>query len=200
MFIYLIASIIIIVINLVPAFMPPTWTIISFFYIRYEINLLALSLIGAFSSSIGRYILAEMSGGVTPKIFSNQTIDNINFIGEKIKGSPLKVFLITFIWAISPIASNPLFIAIGLARTKIKYVLGGFFLGRSISYFFLALGSKIVVITFEDIFYGSILDIKKVILNVFAFLLIFVYLVIDWKALLVERKFRFIWVILKRKK
>lgn len=195
--IYLVASVIIIVINVVPAFMPATWTVVSYIYIKYEVALVFLALVGAVSSSLGRFLLAKISYKMTLPIFSIGTISNLAFIGQKIRGNPFKVFVFTFIWAISPVASNPLFIAVGMAGTKLKAVISGFFVGRSLSYFFLALTSKIIVDNFKEIFIGGFSNWTKILINIFGFVLIFIYLVIDWEKLLTEKKLKLCFPITK---
>lgn len=195
---YLIASLIIILINVVPAFMPPTWTIISYVYIIHDVNLLLLSVIGAVSSSIGRFLLARFSNLFSSSYFKGYFKENMHYVGMKIRGSHFRMFTIAFIWAISPIASNPLFIAAGLASRKIGSLLSGFFLGRSLSYFFLAYTAKIVVENFNDIFYGSVLDIRKIIVNAIGIFLIFIYVFIDWKELFVNKRIRFYFGCLTR--
>jgi len=197
--IYLIASIIIIVINVVPAFMPPTWTLISYFYISFDVNLFVLSLIGAVSSSFGRFLLTGLSRK-TVGIFSEAAIDNLNFIGNGVKKKPLYATFFAFVWAISPIPSNLLFIAAGISKISLKYILPGFFLGRSLSYFSLAFASRIVVENFKDIFSSEAFDWQKILINILCLFTIFFYVCLDWKSLFIERKLRFNLVIFKKRK
>lgn len=197
--IYLIASIIIIIINIVPAFMPPTWTIVSFFYIRYEVNLFILASVASISSSFGRFVLARTSTKVVPHLFNKRTISNLNFIGSKIKKNPIRIFLIAIIWAVSPIASNALFISAGFSKVKVKWLIVGFFLGRLLSYFFLAYTSKIIVEGLEGIFAEGIVDWKRIIIQVISILSVFLYLAIDWESLLTEKRLKLNFVIFKKR-
>lgn len=170
--------------------MPPTWTIISFVYINYPVNLLVLTFIGAVSSTFGRFLLAKYSKKSVPLIFSDKAQNNMSFVGNMVDGSGSKVFLVAFLWAISPIASNTLFIGVGFSGAKLLNTLGGFFIGRTISYYFLAYTSKLVYDSFEEIFRGSIISWEKILVTVFGFVLIFIYLCIDWEALYTHRKLK----------
>lgn len=189
--IYFIASIIIVLINVFPAFMPPTWTVISYIHIRYEINLFAMAVIGAMSSSFGRLLLARISRFSVPRIFAEEIVDNMKFIGSKLEGRSIKMFLVGFLWALAPVGSNPLFIAVGLAGAKIRYVLAGFFIGRSINYFSLAYASKILVDGIRSIFFEGIFDWRRILLNSFTVIFVVLYLLLDWQTLILDKKIRF---------
>lgn len=198
--IYIIASIVIVLLNVVPAFMPPTWTVISFLYITYDIHLGLMSVIGALSSSIGRFLLARISRVSVPKLFDDGVVSNMQFLGSKINGGRIRLFVIAFIWAISPIGSNPLFIAIGMTGARIRYILLGFFLGRCLSYFTLAYTSKIIVDGLRDILLEGILDWRKVMINALSFVVIIAYLLFDWQTFLVNGKVRFYKRLFRKRK
>jgi len=189
--IYLLSSLFIILINVIPAFMPPTWTVISFLYITYDVNLLLMSFVGTLSSSTGRYLLAKFSHRIVPRFLSTFAVNNVNYIGEKITGDIWKAILFSFVWAISPIASNPLFIAVGIAKVKIRWVLTGFFAGRLISYFSLSYASKIIYDNFDAMFANQVLDIRKLIMNILGIGGIIVYLMFDWEHFIVKKRIRF---------
>lgn len=197
--IYFIASLIIIVINAIPAFMPSTWMVVSFIYIRYKVSPLLLAVLAAVSSSIGRFFLARLSKKSAKHILSKESLDNLDFITEKINGKNFKISFFSFAWALSPFPSNPLFIAVGLSRTKIKYVLLGFFIGRVLSYFFLAYFSKIIVENLEKAFEQEVFDLRHLLINFFSIGVIFLYAGIDWKSLFQDKKLRFNWKVIRFK-
>lgn len=193
--IYFFASIIIIIINVIPAFMPPTWTIISVIKIRWDVNLMALAIIGAISSSCGRFFLARGSHFLAPKVFQKNVVGNLRFVGKKLNGGKVKMFLVAFIWALLPIGSNPLFIAVGLSSKKIWAVLLGFFIGRVISYFSLAYAADIVYQNIREAFVTGFFDWKKVLLNVIGATLIYLYIAVDWQELFTNKRIRFnLWI------
>lgn len=197
--IYLLSSIFIIIINVVPSFMPPTWTVISFVYINYNVNLFLLTIIGSISSSTGRLFLAKLSGKFTEKLLSKEVSKSLNFLGKRIRKSPKSSFLAAFAWALSPIASNYLFIAVGSTKSKMRYVLTGFFLGRTISYFGLAYTSNLVYEGIRELLFENIFDWRKLAFNLFGLIIIFGYLLLDWKKLIIDKKIRFNRRVLKKR-
>jgi membrane protein YqaA with SNARE-associated domain len=195
--IYIVLIIIIIIINAIPAFMPPTWTIVSYFYIKYKVNLLLITVIAAISSSIGRLFLAKYSFKIASKLLSLESKKNLNFIGSKIKGHPIKVLIFTFCWAVSPIASNVLFIIAGLSKINLRYVLIGFFVGRLISYFLLGYTAYFIYKNIRNIFVDSIFDYRNLLIEILSILVLFIYMFIDWKTLLINKKIKFNFRIFK---
>jgi len=188
--IYITSSIFIILINVVPAFMPPTWSVVSFFYIRYGLNLFLITIIGAVSSSIGRYFLANISRQFGKVVLNTEMKKNVLFLGKKLRGHYVKTILFTFLWSISPLASNPLFIAAGFAKAPIRYVLIGFFSGRILSYSFLTYSANIVYVNTRDIFTESLFDWRKIVIELISILLIILYIFIDWEELLTNKRVR----------
>lgn len=52
------ADAVVVLINMVPAFMPPTWAVLAFLGVRYPLLLLPLTVGGAFAAGLGRTVLA----------------------------------------------------------------------------------------------------------------------------------------------
>jgi len=171
-----------------------------FFYIKYNLNLLALTILGALSSSFGRYLLFKSSAGVSEKVFSEYVIKNMKFLKNKIGKNKWKIFFVSFIWAITPVGSNTLFIAFGFSKIKIRYCLSGFFIGRLVSYFLLGYTTNLLFINLKEVFVPDEFDIRSVILNVLGLVILILYLAIDWEKLFIERKISFSSNILRLKK
>jgi hypothetical protein len=70
---------IVFVLNVVPAFAPFTWTVLSFIAIRYQVNVLILSIVGAVAATAGRLALARLSKWlIRQKLLAKRTRDNID--------------------------------------------------------------------------------------------------------------------------
>ncbi len=177
--------------------MPPTWAVISFVFIQYDANLILLSIIGAASSSVGRILLTRISFLFGGKILSIKAAKNMEFLGDSIEGTSKRMFLLAFLWAISPVSSNILFIALGLSKAKLKEVISGFFLGRSFNYAFLAYTSDKVVKGVKALFIEDMFSWQKIVLQFLGLALIILYLAIDWKELIMKRRIRFDFRIIK---
>lgn len=123
-----------IAVNVVPALAPPTWLVLSLFKInRPEFNLILLALVGVIGSVIGRYVMYKYSqyfGKYVPK----KEAENLHYFRKFIGETKPRVFIETFLFSLSPLPSNFLFISFGLSGVDLEPVLIGFFLGRLLSY------------------------------------------------------------------
>ena len=131
--------IVVFLINLIPAFMPPTWMTLSFFYITNPQNIFLLVFIGVTASTAGRYCLAKGAGKFFQRFGTKKKKKQMKSLQKRLHGKPLHVFIFTLLFSLSPLPSNALFIAVGATKTKLKLVVAGFFVGRTISYLFLVL-------------------------------------------------------------
>src|SRR5262245_5244445 len=87
---------IVFVINIVPVFMPSTWAILAFFYIKFDIPLLLLTIPGAIVSGCGRYVLYRATDWSRDRFLNKkegdlQTLGN--FLNQHRKALSLTVFL-----------------------------------------------------------------------------------------------------------
>lgn len=177
--------VVIFVINVVPALMPPTWSVIAFFYIHGHLPLLPLAIGGAVMSSAGRYVLARGSQWLAPRLLSHQRRANLRHLGAWLNrkaavATPLAVLAFSF----GPIPSNEVFIAAGLTEARLGPILGAFFVGRAISYYVLPLGARTVVNHVEDLFSLQARSIGAIVLQIVALALLVLLTRIDWPKLL----------------
>src|SRR5919197_6625513 len=70
------------VINVVPALMPPTWSVLAFIVARYDLPLLPLAVAGALASSAGRWVLALGSRRWGPRFLSQERCRRLERLGE----------------------------------------------------------------------------------------------------------------------
>jgi len=117
------------VINLVPALMPATWMVLAFFYIKFDLPLLLLTVPGAIVSGLGRLLLAKASTLFKRRLLKGQEahLDELGrFLGKRRRHVGVAVFL----YALSPFPTNNLFIAAGMAEVAMMPVLAGFCCAR----------------------------------------------------------------------
>jgi membrane protein YqaA with SNARE-associated domain len=126
------------VLNLLPAFAPPTWTTMSFIGLAIpNIDVLLLALVAATAATSGRVLLAKLSRAlVRQRLLTEQTRRNVDAIKIGIE-SQRAMTVGTFLgYALSPLPSNYLFIAYGLTSLPIALLALPFFIGRLVSYAF----------------------------------------------------------------
>ena len=169
--------------NVIPAFMPPTWAVLAYFQITQGGNILFLAVVGAFFSTIGRFVLAKWSGPVFSKFLNwGHMKHNVEFAHEALSKKPFAAFIFTFLYSLSPFPSNAVFIIAGTAKLKLVSIILGFFIGRVISYAALmylsvfTIGAIDSAISFDNVS-NWVIDILGIALTVMFFL-------IDWKKTL----------------
>src|SRR6516165_2890820 len=102
--------------NVTPAFAPPTWVTLSFIgFSMPHVSVAALSLIGAAAATVGRVTLAKLSRAIVRgKFLDAPTRANIDAIKDGLGQRRAFTFGMFLAYAFSPLPSNYLFIAYGL--------------------------------------------------------------------------------------
>jgi len=132
---YLLLFAIVFGVNLLPAFGPPTWTLLVFARLNWHLEPVAIVLIGAIAAMSGRYILAvgtrHFRGRLSDKRRANlAAADDLLFAKKGRAWAGLAVF------AVSPLPSAQLFVAAGLLDVALVPLTLAFFVGRLVSYSF----------------------------------------------------------------
>ena len=177
-------------VNAAPLLMPPTWIILSSFYVLDQsFDPLILSLVGATGATIGRFVLKVVSGYFR-KVVGNQQKSNLDSIGDFLNRKRFGYIISSFLFAATPLPSNMLFIAYGLMRAKSFGLYIGFWFGRLISYYVMITISKIVLTPFIELFEDRYIGI--LVADVLGIAVVIFFTCIDWNLLLVSRKFKLI--------
>ena len=190
--------VIIFIINVIPAFMPPTWILLSFVGFTFHLGnytLAVLAVLAAVASSGGRAVLAIVSKRILRnKVISESIRNNMDVLKENIiKRQNLTRGFFLF-YAFSPFPSGQLFLAYGLTDLKLRLAIIPFFLGRMASYLFWVFTSSGVshLVDINSLKSGAFFSTYFVLGQIFAFYLVYLVAKIDWKVLFEEKKIRFI--------
>ena len=116
-------------INLVPAFMPSSWMVLAFFYIKFGLPLLALAVGGTILSGLGRLVLARASLILKRRFLKGKESD-LDELGGFLNDHRNYVGLTVFLYTLSPLPTNNLFIAAGMVEVNMARVMLGFWVGR----------------------------------------------------------------------
>lgn len=180
---YLAVTITSIIVNVVPAFAPPTWLVLSLYKINHpQIDLLALAFFGVVGSVIGRYVMyrySELFGKYIPK----KEVENLRYFRKFIGETNPRVFIETLVFSMSPLPSNFLFIAFGLSEVNIQPVLVGFFLGRLLSYTFL-IQASFKSFTYFSNYFGA--GETRIIIDLLGVLFAVIVIFIRWKKVYIS--------------
>jgi len=191
--VFLIIFLVVLVLNVIPVFAPPTWTVLSFIAIRLNPNIIVLALIGAIAATLGRIVLARLSTIIVRQRFlSRGAKENIDAVKTRLESNRKLTFTLFLFYAFSPLPSNHLFIAYGLTALKLKLIAIPFLIGRVVSYTFWAFTASRVarVLSDESMATKSFFSYYFIVSQLFGLVVIYVFTKIDWSVLFREKKLR----------
>jgi hypothetical protein len=122
---------VILLINVLPAFMPPTWSVLALFHISYHLPLLPLTIGGAAVSAGGRVVLARLSRRLGSRLPVKDR-QNATTLASFVQAHPQWRDVLMFAYCLGPFPSNTLFIAAGIGRLPLRRVTVIFFISRSL--------------------------------------------------------------------
>jgi len=189
-FSYLGIFLLLIALNTAPLFIPPTWIVLSSFYVMDpSLDPFLLALVGATGSVIGRIILKRISGSFR-RFIAKEHKTNLDFIGVFLNGKKFGYAIASFLFAATPLPSNMLFVAYGLMKAKSVGLYVGFWLGRVVSYYVMISISNIVLTPFLQLFEDRYIGILLADGIGIGFVLLFSS--INWSLLITQRKFKLV--------
>lgn len=130
---YLILFAIVLAVNLMPAFGPPTWSIIILYGLSFDVPLPGIVLTGAAAAALGRYGLATSFRWLR-RFVSDQTRRNLEAAKAALEKNKRRGVMALALFALSPVPSAQLFEAAGLTGTRLLPFTLAFFAGRLVSY------------------------------------------------------------------
>jgi hypothetical protein len=97
-------------VNVLPAFGPPTWAVLVFFRLQSNLAAVPLVLIGAAAAACGRLVLAYGSRAFRSRL-SEPRMDNLEAVRDAVGGSRRRAAAGLGLFALSPLPSAQLFVA-----------------------------------------------------------------------------------------
>jgi uncharacterized membrane protein YdjX (TVP38/TMEM64 family) len=187
--------VVVLVLNAAPAFAPPTWMTMSWigFNVR-DGNPFVLAVIAASAATIGRLLLAASARKlVRGKLMHEDDRQNIDTAAAWLEKHRTVTIGSFFLYALSPLPSNYLFIAYGLTGMSLRALGLAFFIGRTASY---SLWTHLGRFAYDRLdadtqlaggyFSGYFIAVQLVALGI-----VYVLAKLDWKMLLVHRTLAF---------
>ena len=179
-----------IAVNAAPILMPPTWIILSsFFVLDASLDPLLLAIVGATGATIGRFFLKCISGFFRRFVGKEQE-SNLDAIGNFLNKKKFGYTLTSFLFAATPLPSNMLFVAYGMMRAKSIGLYIGFWCGRLVSYYIMITISEAVLMPFLQLFEDRIIGIIAA--DIVGIGSVIFFTCINWQVLLFERKLKFV--------
>jgi len=180
---------VLIAVNASPLLMPPSWIVLTSFYLLDPtLNIVLLSIVGATGSTIGRYFLKKISG-LFRKFVGEEQKSNLDIIGDYLNRKKFGYVIASFLFGATPLPSNVLFITYGLMRAKNVGIYIGFWFGRVLSYIVMIYFGNAVLKPFLEIFEDRLLGILLV--DAVGIVVIIFFASINWSLLITKRKLKF---------
>jgi len=177
-------------INAAPILMPPTWIVLSsFFVLDSSLDPFLLALVGATGATIGRFFLKQISSFFR-RFMGKEQESNLDAIGNFLNRKKFGYILTSFLFAATPLPSNMLFVAYGMMRAKSIGLYIGFWCGRLVSYYIMITISEAVLTPFLQLFEDRIIGIIAA--DIVGIGSVVFFTCVNWQVLLFERKLRFV--------
>jgi hypothetical protein len=175
--------------NLSPILMPPNWLILSSFYaLDDSMNLILLAVVGATASTAGRFVLKQLVSKF--KNHSNNNTSNLDVIGNYLNKKKYGYVISSFVFAVTPLPDNILFVAYGLIKAKSVGMYVGFWVGKLLAFYVMLTISPAILVPFTRIFEDRLVGI--LLADGLGIIAIIAFAAIDWNILLNEKKLRLV--------
>ena len=182
------------VLNVIPAFAPPTWMALSLFGFRNPyVQPWLVALIAAIAATGGRVVLARFAQDIADSGWLGPRLrDSLSALAETIERRRATSALAFLLFAFSPLPSNALFLAYGLTRAPLILLALPFFVGRVVSYAAAFAGGSIVSRRFEVEMTGAGSLAYFLITQVALLGLVYAFTRVDWRRTRDEHRLRWL--------
>lgn len=170
--------------------MPPTWlALVSFHALDPALDPLFLAIVGASGATLGRFVLLHTISYFR-RFLSVERKTSLEKIGNYLQAKKLGYFVVSFIFAATPLPDNMLFITYGLMKAKSIQIYCGYWAGRVVAYYVMLSVSQTVLTPFLQIFEERYLGVLFV--DVMSIVALVFFASINWNILITEKKIKFV--------
>lgn len=180
--------------NIIPAFAPPTWMVFSFLGFQFPSHTgWTFALVGAVAATMGRTLLGKLSHVIVRNHWlSEASRRNFDSLKVELEKRPKLTFGLFLFYAFTPLPSNYLFIAYGLTAMPLIRLAAPFLIGRFVSYTLWTMGGAAVSQRLElegtdAIRYASIYFIA---IQLMFLTVVYASTRVDWKFLIQNRRWK----------
>lgn len=189
MWYYVLVFIAAFIVDLLPFVGPPAWTVMVFCQMHYGLNIWWVLIVGVIGSTVGRYQLSRYIPWLSARYIKVRKNEDLQFVGQKLAGDGWRIQLFVLLYTLMPLPSTPLFTAAGIAKIRPLHIIPAFFIGKFTSDMVMVLTGGYVANNAASIAHGF-LTWKSILGTILGIVIICVFLFIDWRKLLQQKKFR----------
>jgi hypothetical protein len=179
----LIVTALVLGINVLPAFGPPTWTVLVYFRVTEHLPIPLLVVCGAAAAAAGRLVLALAFRRLGSHL-SERRRRSLDALGVTISGSRGGLLASLVFFAVSPIPSNSVFEAVGLARVRLGPLVAAFFAGRLVSYSLYLAAASTVARQVADVLDEGLTSPRSLVLGGFGIAGVAAVVLVDWERVI----------------
>lgn len=178
---------IVLVVNLMPAFGPPTWALLVLMKLNWHLNSVALVALGALAAGTGRYLLALACFRLRYRL-SERRRSNLQAAQTYLRSHRGGAVLGLGLFALSPLPSAQLFEAAGVLALPLLPLTVAFFAGRLVSYSIYVSAAALAERSFGRVFTSALTSPVGIAVQIAMLLGIVLLTQIDWTRALGRRR------------
>lgn len=180
----------------VPVIGPPGWMIMVIFWTQFDLNPWLVLACGVPGTVLGRYLFSLYVPRLSARFLKRRKTDEIAFLGRKLDRNLGRSWLFVFLYALTPLSTTALFMAVGLGRVRARQVVPPFFAGKFVIDAVLLFSGRYAVRSITELLHGTV-SWKGLVVTAAGLAFMAVLLFVDWRTLMDQRKLRFAFRIWK---
>ena len=174
---------------MVPLPLFPSWVVVAYLVVEFDLRLWLAILIGAAGTTLGRVILVAVSRVAGHRMLGRWSQQNLDYLHQKIEGAAGDLGIAVLLGA-SPPPAGVLFILAGLMRVQLWLVAISVFFGRTIGYWISVGGTSLAAEPLANQLRDVVGPWSVALAVGIIALVLWLALKIDYRALIEDRKFR----------
>jgi membrane protein DedA with SNARE-associated domain len=185
---YLLVFVGTLLVDVSPFPLPPAFTVMVWLQATFDLQIWMVILVGVGGSILGRYVLTLYIPKLSGKYLKTAKNEDAQFLGRKLEKKGWKSHTLVLVYSLLPLPTTPLFVAAGMAKLKPWHIFPGFIVGKLISDTMAVLTGKYAAENTQELVHGMV-SWKSLAGLMVGLLLVFVFVFVDWRTLIQEKKF-----------
>jgi uncharacterized membrane protein YdjX (TVP38/TMEM64 family) len=182
----LLVFVVVFAVNLLPAFGPPTWTVLVALRLGLDVAPVPLVAVGALGAASGRWALARGAWHLRDRL-SDDRRASLEALRTAVVHRPAGAIAGLVLFALSPVPSAQLFVAAGLTGTRLGPLVLAFFSGRVVSYSVYVGAASAAAASLGDSLLDGMRSPAGIAAQLAMLAMLAALLKIDWRRVLAQR-------------
>lgn len=148
---WLVLGVLALLFNATPVLAPPTWAMLAYFALRYDLPIVPVAIVGAVGSTAGRVVLAFASRWIGERVIPARKRAEAERLADRIRGSKVLSIPTLAMFAIGPVPKSMLFMIAGISRLPLAPGALAYAAGRTAIYAGTLLATSHTFTSFGDV-------------------------------------------------